>query len=118
MVRSASCASRTMRPRFIFSHPSRRALKRAPQGEDPFLYALFLDFFAAFLLSSTSLLVAGFFAATFAVLRAFGRFFTAARWAAAKAALAQPLNSSGSSKSRAGNCQYELTVTVLARVWY
>ena len=41
----------------------------------------------------------------FAALRAFGRFFTAARWAAASAALAHALNSSVSSNSRAGNCQ-------------
>ena len=91
---------------------------RASQDEDLFFGALFLDFFAVFFLLGTSLLVAAFFAAAFAVSRAFGRFFTAARWAAASAALAQPVNSSGSSKSRAGNCQYELTVTVLARVWY
>ena len=49
---------------------------------------------------------------------AFGRLRNAARCAAASAALAQPVSSSGSSNSRAGNCQYELTVTVLARVWY
>src|SRR6266852_4924183 len=84
---------------------------RASKDEDLFFGALFLDFFAVFFLLGTSLLVAAFFAATFAVLRAFGRFLTAARWAAARAALAQPVNSSGSSKSRAGNCQYEWIVT-------
>ena len=52
----------------------------------------------------------------FTALRGFGRLRDAARCAAARAALAQPDNSSGSSKSRAGNCQYELTVTVLALV--
>ena len=88
---------------------------RAPQDEELFLGALFLDFFAVFFFFPAACL---FFAALVAVLRDFGRFFTAARWAAASAARAQPVNSSGSSKSRAGNCQYELTVTVLARVWY
>ncbi len=54
--------------------------------------------------------------AFFATLRALGRLRRAARWAAANAALAQSVNSSGSSYSRSGNCQYELTVTILARV--
>ena len=76
---------------------------RASQDEDLFFGALFLDLFAVFFFLGTWLLVAAFFTATFAVLRAFGRFF--ARWAAASAARAQPVNSSGSSKSRAGNCQ-------------
>src|SRR5258707_11473444 len=88
------------------------------QDDGLFFGALFLDFFAVFFFLGTWLHVAAFFAATFAVLRAFGRFFTAARWAAASAARAQPVNSSGSAKSRAGNCQYEFTMTVLARVWY
>src|SRR5450631_2097509 len=48
----------------------------------------------------------------------FGRFLIAARCAAPSAALAQSESSSGSSKSRAGNSQYEFTVTVLTRVWY
>jgi hypothetical protein len=47
---------------------------------------------------------------------ALGRFLTAARWAACHAALAHSDSSSGSSKSRAGNSQYEFTVTVLVRV--
>src|SRR5664279_2277096 len=67
-------------------------------------YVLFLrDFF-----------LATFFAAFFA----FGRLRNAARCAAASAAPAHTLSSSESSNSRAGSCQYELTVTVLARVWY
>jgi hypothetical protein len=49
-----------------------------------------------------------------AVFFAFGRLRSAARWAAASAALAQWAKSSESSNSRAGNCQYELTVTVFA----
>jgi len=61
-------------------------------------------------------LAADFFIAAFTGMRFFGRFFSAARCAAANAALAQCVNSSGSSNSRAGNCQYEFTVTVLARV--
>ena len=52
----------------------------------------------------------------FAALRTFGRLRSAARCAAASAALAQSANSSESSNSRAGNCQYEFTVTVLVRV--
>ena len=60
----------------------------------------------------------GFCFGGFATFLALGRFLKAARCAAAKAALAHPLNSSGSSNSRAGNCQYEFTVTVLALVWY
>ena len=48
-----------------------------------------------------SFLLADFFAA----FRAFALFFSAARWAAASAALAHSASSSGSSKSRAGNCQ-------------
>ena len=54
-----------------------------------------------------------FFLATFF---AFGRLRSAARWAAANAALAHPVRSSGSSYSRSGSCQYEFTETVLARV--
>ena len=61
-------------------------------------------------------LAAGFFAVAFAAFRFFGRFRNAARCAAAKAALAHPLSSSESSNSRAGNSQYEFTVTVLALV--
>jgi hypothetical protein len=61
---------------------------------------LLLDFFAAFFLLATATFVTAFFA-----LRAFGRFFTAARCAAASAALAQPASSSESSNSRAGNSQ-------------
>ena len=75
---------------------------RAPQDEAFF----FLDVFF--------LAAAGCFLATaFAALRAFGRFPNAARCAAANAALAQPVSSSGSSYSRSGSCQYEPTVTVL-----
>jgi hypothetical protein len=59
---------------------------------------------------------AAFFVTAGAALRAFGRFFSAARCAAASAALAHTLRSSESSNSRAGNCQYEFTVTVFARV--
>src|SRR6266852_1859215 len=106
MVRSASCASRTMRPRFRPRPSFETRAMRAPQDEDVFLGVFFFLFAADFL------------ATGFAGLRAFGRLPRAARCAAANAALAQPVSSSGSSKSRAGNCQYELTVTVLARVWY
>ena len=49
-------------------------------------------------------------------LRNFGRLRRAARCAAANAALAQSVSSSGSSYSRSGRCQYEPTVTVLALV--
>src|SRR5258706_5662383 len=66
------------------------------QDDGLFFGALFLDFFAVFFFLGTWLLVAAFFAATFAALRAFGCFFTAARRAAASAARAQPVNSSGS----------------------
>ena len=52
----------------------------------------------------------------FAALRTFGRLRKAARCAAANAALAQSASSSDSSNRRAGNCQYEFTVTVLVRV--
>jgi hypothetical protein len=94
---------------------SKRAQRRAAQAEDFFLGAL-LSFSDAELFLDTGLFVGVFLGAFFA-LRAFGRFFlTAARCAAAKAALAQSVRSSGSSNSRAGNCQYEFTVTVLARV--
>ena len=87
---------------------------RAPQDEDLFLgWGFFLvatffvaDFFAA--------LVATF--AFFTALRAFGRLRSVARCAAASAALAQSASSSESSNNRAGNCQYEFTVTVLVRV--
>ena len=46
---------------------------RAPQAEDLFFGALFLDFLAAFFFSGTSLLVAAFFSAAFAALLS-GRF--------------------------------------------
>jgi hypothetical protein len=51
-----------------------------------------------------------------AALRAFGSLRSAARCAAANAALAQSVSCSGSSYSRSGNCQYEPTVTVLVLV--
>jgi hypothetical protein len=89
--------------------------KRAPQDEDLFLGVGFFD--AGFFLATT-LRCAGFVTAAFAAFRAFGRLRSAARCAAASAALAQPVSSSGSSYSRSGNCQYELTVTVLVLVWY
>ena len=69
------------------------------------------DFFLA-----VAFFAAAFFTTFFAALRAFGRLRNAARCAAASAALAHTLSSSESSNSRAGNCQYEFTVTVLARV--
>jgi hypothetical protein len=90
---------------------------RAPQDQDFFLGLLFFEVFA-FL--AAAFLGAAFFVAApevFCVLCALGRFFSAARCAAASADLAQALSSSVASNSRAGNCQYELTVTVLARVW-
>ena len=86
----------------------------APQEEDLFFFAVFfLPVFSVFFLADDF-----FFVATAFLARALGRLRNAARWAAAKAALAQSLNSSESSNSRAGNSQYELTVTVFARVWY
>ena len=95
--------------------PALRPLQ--PHREDFFLGALldFFDaggFFAAVLLRAVRL--AGALATGFA---AFGRLRSAARWAAAKAARAHPVRSSGSSYSRSGSCQYDATVTVLARVW-
>src|SRR5882724_2107698 len=109
-------ALRTMRPQ---PHPrpsfETRAL-RAPQDEDLFLGARF--FFAArSVFFAARFSAALFFAAFEAVLRAFGRFLSAARWAAPSATLAHSLNSSGSSNSRAGSCQYEATVTDLLLVW-
>src|ERR1700756_4616880 len=85
-------------------HPSRRGPVAAPQDEDFFRFAVFFFLTAAFVLT-----------ARFA-LSAFGRLRRAARCAAARAALAQPVSSSGSSYSRSGSCQYESTVTVLVRV--
>src|SRR4051794_24120852 len=61
--------------------------------------------------------LAGFFPATFFAVRGdLACFFSAARRAAASAALAQVANCSESSNSRAGSCQYEFTVTVFAFV--
>ena len=71
----------------------------------------FADFFAAACFP-------GFVDIAFPALRALGRFRSAARCAAANAALAQSVSSSGSSYSRSGSCQYEPTVTVLRLVWY
>src|SRR5262245_28616130 len=71
---------------------------RAPQDEDFFRGLPFLATLVLAVLGAA-------FAAFFAALRAFGRLFCAARWAAASAALAHVLNSSVSSNSRAGNCQ-------------
>jgi hypothetical protein len=85
-----------------------------PGDEDFFLGAL--DFFVIGFLRSV--VFAAFLATFFAALRTFGRFVSAARCAAASAVLAHTLSSSESSNSRAGNSQYEFTVTVLARVWY
>src|SRR5436190_8485635 len=107
MVRSASCASRTMRPQSRPPPSFETRAMRAPQDEELFLGAFF------FLIATIFFFATGFFAA----LRAFGRLRNAARCAAASAALAHTLKSSESSNSRAGNCQYELTVTVLVRVW-
>ncbi len=67
-----------------------------------FLVAFF--FFAADFTLAADLRAAAFLASGFA-LRDFGRLFSAARCAAAKAALAHTLSSSESSNSRAGNCQ-------------
>ena len=64
------------------------------------------------------MLAIAFLAGVFAAWRVLDRFLSAARCAAANAALAHPLSSSGSSNSRAGNCQYEATVTDLLLVWY
>jgi hypothetical protein len=114
MVRCASCASLEPWATISFAAILRGAQGRAAQAEDFFLGAL-LSFSDAEFFLDTGLFVGVFLGAFFA-LRAFGRFLTAARWAAANAALAHPVSSSGSSKSRAGNCQYEFTVTVLARV--
>src|SRR5487761_2140521 len=82
----------------------------APQDDD-----FFFDVF--FFLSADFFLVTSCVAPPFfAPFRGFGRLRNAARCAAAKAVLAQAANSSESSNSRAGNCQYELTVTVFAVV--
>ena len=93
---------------------------RAPQDEVLFRDAAFfvvLIFFATGFLA-TAFLTATFSIPAFAAFRAFGRFFSAARCAAASAVLAHAPSSSESSNNRAGNSQYEFTVTVLARVWY
>src|SRR6266568_2907149 len=108
MVRSASCAS----PNHAVAggarcHPSRRAQMRALQDE---------VFFGVFFFGVFFLAAAGCFLVAAFALRTFGRLPNAARCAAAKAALAQPVSSSGSSYSRSGSCQYEPTVTVLALV--
>ena len=73
----------------------------------------FCFFAAVFFLTATFTFAAAFFVTFFL---AFGRLRSAARWAAASAALAHPVSSSGSSYNRSGSCQYEFTVTVLARV--
>src|SRR5467141_3033957 len=88
MVRSASCASRTV----AFSggarcHPSRRAQMRAPQDEVFFFFGVF--FFEVFFLAAAGFFLVAAFAA-FAALRAFGRLPRAARCAAAKAASPNP----------------------------
>src|SRR3984957_7996277 len=104
---ASSCEPRRMTCTVLAAHPSRLAkrckctARLTPQADD-FTRFVVLFFFAA----AGFFLDAGFF----------GRFRTAARCAAASAALAQPANSSGSSNSRAGNCQYDPTVTVLALV--
>src|SRR5258708_34881068 len=95
-------AGRTVGPDLARGHPSRRARMRAPQDEDLFLGAFF--FFAADFTLAADLRAAVFLASGFA-LRDFGRLFSAARCAAANAALAHTLSSSESSNSRAGNCQ-------------
>ena len=82
----------------------RDARTRAPQDDGLVLFAVFF------------LAVLFFFVAPVAALRIFGRLRKAARCAAASADLAHSANSSESSKRRAGNCQYEFTVTVLALV--
>ena len=96
------------------------AIHRAPRDrgssdEDRFLGDFF--FFATiFVLAgfffATGFFTTAFFATALAAFRPFGRLRKAARWAAASAARAQSANSSESSNRRAGNCQYELTVTV------
>jgi hypothetical protein len=83
------------------------SLRDAPQDKD-FLFDVFFFLTAGFFLTAPR-----FGAAFAAVFFAFGRLRSAARWAADSAARAQPANSSESSNSRAGNCQYELTVTDL-----
>ena len=120
MVRSA--ASRVSNHEAVISLPAailRDAREeRAPQDEDFLLGAFFpsADFIFTADFVATSALVVAFLANTLAPLRVLGRLRSAARCAAAKDALAQAANSSESSNSRAGNCQYELTVTVLAVV--
>src|SRR5512140_1940128 len=73
--------------------PSRRAI-RAPLDEDLFLGARFLAFFADFFFVA-GFLAGTFFATGFVPFRAFGRLRSAARCAAANAALAQSVRSSG-----------------------
>jgi hypothetical protein len=131
MVRSASCASPDdashRRANHEATNPAaailRDARKRAPQDEDFFLGALPLGRFAPGLFLTAvfaAFFAAGFLTTAFFVtpfaFRVFGRFFRAARCAAASAVLAHTLNSSESSNNRAGNSQYEFTVTILARV--
>ena len=98
-------------------HRARIARPVGLAGTTTFLFAAFFGadhfFFTADFLTFDVLALA-FFAVFFVPLRALGRLRSAARWAAAKAAFAQLVNSSVSSNSRAGNSQYELTVTTFA----
>jgi hypothetical protein len=104
-----------MRPQF-FPKSSFETPRRGSQDEDIFRGSFFLAvFFFAIAFAGATFFEAIFLGKAFAF-RARGRFFDAARCAAASAALAHWLSSSVSSNSRAGSCQYELTVTLLALV--
>src|ERR1700758_641914 len=96
---AASRVSNHEDPDLARGHPSRRAPKRAPQDEDYFPGTLlfFTAPFLPFALPVAAFLGAAPIAVAFATFRAFGRLRIAARCAAANAALAQPVSSSGSS---------------------
>src|SRR4030095_13318883 len=81
-------------------------------------FALVAGFLVAGVFVAALRPAAGLVTGRFPSLRACGRLCKAARCAAASAPLAQLASSSESSNRRAGNCQYEFTVTVLVRVWY
>ena len=103
------------------STPTANADGLSAQDEERFRADRFFAdglFATAFL--GAAFLLAAFFAAAFVAgafdFRDLGRLRSAARWAAPSAERAQTASSSESSNNRAGSCQYEFTVTVLARV--
>src|ERR1700753_900480 len=80
-------------------------------ADDTYFLRVAFFFLAACFLPLAFLTDAVVFPDTLAFFRDFGRLRTAARCAAAKAVLAHSVNSCESSYRRAGNSQYELTVT-------